>query len=106
MNNKIRLNGKCFYCAKKYSIAASVSWTERHDVILTADSGRTLTPIILNSDERAHFQCDHCRAWVLGRRVSGKVVPDKTCDKRCQRATGHDCECACGGANHGAAHAA
>ena len=35
--------------------------------------------------------------------VSGRVN-DHACDARCLAATGHDCECSCGGLNHGAAH--
>lgn len=30
----------------------------------------------------------------------------KACDARCTGATGHDCECSCGGENHGADHTA
>lgn len=33
---------------------------------------------------------------------TGRLV----CDIRCVSATGHDCQCQCAGANHGAAHAA
>jgi hypothetical protein len=29
---------------------------------------------------------------------------DHECDERCLSATGPNCECACGGANHGASH--
>lgn len=32
-------------------------------------------------------------------------VSDHPCDPRCTNATGRDCECSCGGKNHGAAHA-
>ena len=35
--------------------------------------------------------------------VKGTVNLDKTCDGRCTNATGPNCECPCGGANHGAA---
>lgn len=36
-------------------------------------------------------------------RIEGKHNPDpeKVCDGRCMGATGPNCECACGGANHG-----
>jgi hypothetical protein len=38
--------------------------------------------------------------------VRGRFNPGKLCNDKCQAATGHDCECSCGGKNHGAAHAA
>lgn len=34
------------------------------------------------------------------------VLTSHVCDPRCTSATGHKCECACGGANHGQDHAA
>ena len=33
--------------------------------------------------------------------LSGRYVADKACDGRCMGATGHVCECSCGGQNHG-----
>lgn len=106
--NSIRLNGKCRRCAAKYSVTATVSWAPRNTVVLTADSGRPLRTIVQNTDEGAAFPCDTegCKAWVTVRKVEGKFVAGKKCDRRCENATGHDCECACGGHNHGRANAA
>lgn len=37
------------------------------------------------------------------RYIRRKSMPSNhECDARCMNATGHQCECACGGANHGA----
>lgn len=47
-----------------------------------------------------------CGAARVALPVVGKLNPSKKCSDKCQAATGHDCECACGGKNHGAAHAA
>lgn len=33
------------------------------------------------------------------------VTTDHVCDARCTNATGHKCECSCGGVNHGLAYA-
>jgi hypothetical protein len=33
--------------------------------------------------------------------IHGHYVADKPCDGRCIGATGHNCECSCGGKNHG-----
>jgi hypothetical protein len=38
--------------------------------------------------------------------LRGTRNADKRCDARCMSATGPSCECACGGANHGAGHEA
>jgi hypothetical protein len=35
--------------------------------------------------------------------IKGIVNVDKTCDGRCMNATGPNCECSCGGENHGGA---
>lgn len=42
--------------------------------------------------------------WTLLRPVLGKLNPEKVCDGRCMGATGPNCECQCGGANHGCNH--
>lgn len=33
--------------------------------------------------------------------LEGRYRADKVCDGRCMGATGHKCECSCGGKNHG-----
>lgn len=45
-------------------------------------------------------ECDRSLQWD---EISGKVVEDHPCDARCMGARGPDCECSCGGANHGCA---
>jgi len=39
-------------------------------------------------------------------RVKGHYSPTVKCDARCTGARGHNCECQCGGKNHGAGNAA
>ncbi len=36
------------------------------------------------------------------RRIEGRYNPTKACDGRCMSAKGPQCECSCGGKNHGA----
>lgn len=36
--------------------------------------------------------------------IAGTLNPAVACTAKCQSATGHDCECSCGGKNHGNAH--
>jgi hypothetical protein len=37
--------------------------------------------------------------------VKGTVAPEHKCDIRCTSARGNNCECSCGGKNHGKDHA-
>jgi hypothetical protein len=46
------------------------------------------------------------RATITGSIMRCKTNPDHKCDPRCTGAKGHDCECSCGGANHGCDHRA
>lgn len=50
--------------------------------------------------------CPTCGREIGGRDVKGTYIATKKCDPRCTGATGHNCECQCAGANHGAAYAA
>lgn len=49
----------------------------------------------------------HCvthRRMLGWKPVDGKFSEAHVCDSRCTNAIGPDCNCACGGANHGAGH--
>ena len=46
--------------------------------------------------------CPSCGKVNVLRQVFGSVKLSKKCDARCTNARGHDCECSCGGENHGA----
>jgi hypothetical protein len=46
------------------------------------------------------------QSMIALKRIDGTVNDIKKCDPRCTGATGHTCECSCGGENHGADHAA
>ena len=47
--------------------------------------------------------CPACQAWGWSSHKVVGYVTATTCDSRCTSATGHQCECACGGRNHGRA---
>lgn len=53
---------------------------------------------ILRLEAHSCPACDGVR--VTENAVKG-IQTDKKCDSRCTHAKGHNCECACGGANHG-----
>jgi len=52
----------------------------------------------------ARVPCRGCGAFRWAAPVFGAYKLDRKCDARCMGATGHNCECQCGGENHGAAH--
>jgi len=60
--------------------------------------------------ERVWFDAVTAAGWVCTEHdrfmvtveVAGVVREDRACDGRCLAATGPNCECSCGGANHGA----
>lgn len=53
----------------------------------------------------AYARCPEHRKLFPLQTVKGRLVPDHKCDSRCTNATGPNCDCSCGGANHGLAHA-
>lgn len=62
--------------------------------------------------ERVYLQAMHDVGWVCVEHdrffvltpVKGVINTDKTCNSPCTNAVGGDCECSCGGHQHGAAH--
>ena len=48
--------------------------------------------------------CESCGELNQGNAVTGQHNGEIKCGARCRNATGGDCECSCGGANHGTAH--
>lgn len=67
-------------------------WTpEDHHAGIARQNGRTVVPCV----------CGH---RIVVKRVLGKFRADKKCDARCEGATGQQCECSCGGKNHGKTH--
>lgn len=51
-------------------------------------------------------QCstDQRPVYVHWKQVNGRYSEKHICDSRCLNATGPNCECSCGGANHGGSH--
>jgi hypothetical protein len=48
--------------------------------------------------------CPGCGGYLGLHRLRGVLNRAKKCSAKCTSATGHDCECACGGKNHGSNH--
>ena len=47
--------------------------------------------------------CHQCGRMMIYGQLKGYMRPEVPCDARCTGARGHNCECSCGGANHGVA---
>lgn len=80
------------------------SYRKRHDVLITADGAEydRTRPFILNG---MHV-CARCPEHGVYRLafLQGQFSEKHECDARCMAATGPNCDCSCGGANHGANH--
>lgn len=48
--------------------------------------------------------CENAKTYRSIHRIRGTYVATVPCDARCAFAKGHDCQCSCGGKNHGAGH--
>lgn len=123
MRRAVRFIGRCRACeraakrdgAKRPLIAVSaVRWRETQ-----TDSGycngipwRRSSTQWYDSDhsdapENRHpglSTCRHCGKTLLMSPVAGTLREDVPCSAKCTGATGHVCDCACGGLSHGAAH--
>lgn len=66
------------------------TWTLPNGATARGERGRFFSPCL-------------CGRHVEFRRVLGRVT-EQPCGSRCTGATGHACDCACGGKNHGSAH--
>ena len=101
-----RYNGKCTPCARRFSVLAETNGQRVHvpgwgmaDQYVT-DGGALLTQY--SNIDAVIVPCPGCGKSKIAQPVLGKFRADKKCDGRCLAATGHQCECACGGKNHGA----
>lgn len=64
----------------------------------TTMDGRTL-----QAEQPPAESCPRCKRQTPGTPIRG-TFSGRPCDARCLYAKGPDCECSCGGANHGAGH--
>jgi hypothetical protein len=50
------------------------------------------------------MDCRKCGEPARAKQVRGKYNPDIPCNAKCLASTGFNCECSCGGKNHGASY--
>lgn len=89
--------GKCKKCGtvKRAQVQAThVDYVLPPEYQATMKRQRYIHPLLV---------CE-CGAAIVAKEINGKYNPNKQCNPRCMGATGHQCECSCGGENHGAAH--
>lgn len=77
-----------------YRRPGTVRWYREGAEVLVCDTRSSWVPSV---------ECPSCGAGhcLEGRRVRGQHNASVPCDARCTGATGHQCECSCGGKNHG-----
>jgi hypothetical protein len=103
---------KCKHCGKATSVLAERVFAEwkvngwREDVFVGEDGEVVGYSYGAGNVTQIRVPCRGCGAQRIARKVLGRVVHDIKCDGRCEGATGHVCDCQCGGKNHGRRHAA
>jgi hypothetical protein len=101
-----RMNGKCKACgAKRSALLTAIEYVGSYsNIVGVTDTGARLAPGTYGSPQVACVVPCACGTRITLKPVLGRVVASIACDSRCEHATGHKCECACGGRNHGKAH--
>jgi len=98
----VRYNGKCKRCGAKASILLTQlqpSKTVGMDVAVD-EQGREF-PFVDYRVRIAHECSAGQTRYIVLAPVRGVYNPGKECNAKCMAAIGHDCECRCGGKNHG-----
>lgn len=112
LNDAFRFNAKpCRTCGATFSVFAK--YVGRLSGPIAFEQGLKIEYVWEGSDGKIYqetnsilrFICE-CGAKRIALLVIGKYNESKKCDGRCLAATGHQCECACKGKNHGAGHEA
>lgn len=91
----------CRCCVKGCGFVKSfdVPTVERHRNGRAFREVCTGTFMTIANEERCP---NHPRHLLNVKIVAGKFSASRVCDARCTGAIGHNCDCQCGGANHGA----
>jgi hypothetical protein len=75
-------------------------WPNRYDRWVDEYGVRYITT---QNDYRPIIPCRKCGQRYFGKEVRGVYNPDIVCNAKCQAAKGPNCECSCGGEQHGKA---
>lgn len=99
LGQQFRFNQKCKICGHKFSAFVTAVAGPKGYVYETAE-GEVFNPDPSGSTDLV-YKCA-CGNLRRAKMVLGKYNPTKQCNDKCLSATGHHCECSCGGKNHGA----
>lgn len=103
------LLGKCQKCRARVRVATvrvekrtfRFGWQVRKfELDLEFADGHRATLTRQPSSKFSHNVRCACGGWAAVMPVNATKT-DHACDERCRNAKGHDCECSCGGENHG-----
>lgn len=86
--------GRCGSCGRSW-------WLEGRGGRLSGRHGLRDVLEVVRAGVLVSHDCGGRSRAVVVPEVRGTVNPGVRCDARCQGATGPDCECSCGGRNHG-----
>jgi hypothetical protein len=64
------------------------------------------SPVYIGTWGGIVIKCRGCGIERDAKLIRGRVNPAHECNAKCLASTGFQCECSCGGKNHGGAHAA
>lgn len=105
----ITLLGRCRKCKEGVRVQATIGAGSR-DVrgfapsLFQISDGALAYPVRGNIIHGMMALCPVCQAPFKLNYLVGRYVEFKPCGARCTGATGPNCECSCGGKNHGASH--
>jgi hypothetical protein len=68
----------------------------------TRKAWRVMLTVAEYSTAQYRQPCPDCGREREGRRIEGRVSENHKCGAKCRSSKGWQCECSCGGANHGA----
>lgn len=104
--------GRCKRCRKGVAVVDAVRGTSRLntkdrrcDLVLADQAGRIYQAADHGTNPCAYWAPCKCGGWVVVKHVAGSVT-DHVCGAKCMASTGPNCDCSCGGRNHGRSFAA
>jgi hypothetical protein len=108
---EVRYNGKCYHCGQKKSFMAIGQFEAprvniykgNYSQMFQDAQGQQLEA--MNGTVYFPHECPNSpRVYIPLKPVFGTYSKDHKCNDKCLSAIGHNCECQCGGKNHGASH--
>ena len=102
LGDTFRFNAKGACCGTPFSVLASFVQADKGYAWESENGVRYACA--RNGDLALEYTCKCCGKLRYARSVLGKFNAHKKCSPKCQASIGFQCECQCGGKNHGASH--